>query len=58
MLSNQLSAEGKDAGSDAAPLGADADEPRQRALEAWASERAGRRGWRRRSRPTAPRWRK
>ena len=35
----------------------DAEQPRQRALDARASARAARRGWRRRSPPIAPRWR-
>ena len=34
------------------------NEPRQRALDAWASGRAGRRVWRRRWRRIARRWRK
>ena len=41
----------------AARLGDDPEQPRQRALERSASGRAARRGWRRRSPPTAPRWR-
>ena len=49
---------GKDARAGAARLGDDAEQPRQRALERWASGRAGRRGWRRRWRPIARRWRK
>ena len=49
---------GVDARAGAARLGEDAEQPRQRALEAWASGRAGRRVWRRRSPPTARRWRK
>ena len=49
---------GKDARSGAARLGDDAEQPRHRALDARASGRAGRRVWRRRSRPTARRWRK
>ena len=36
----------------------DAEEPRHRAPGRWASARAARRGWRRRSRPIARRWRK
>ena len=48
---------GKDARSGAARLGDDAEQPRHRARDAWASGRAGRRGWRRRSRPIARRWR-
>ena len=49
---------GMDARARAARLGDDAEQPRQRASDARASGRAGRRGWRRRSPPTAPRWRK
>ena len=49
---------GKDARSGAARLGDDAEQPRHRARERWASGRAGRRGWRRRSRPIARRWRR
>ena len=41
----------------AARLGDDAEQSRQCALERSASGRAGRRGWRRRSRPIARRWR-
>ena len=48
---------GMDARARAAPLGDDAEQPRQRASERSASGRAGRRGWRRRSRPIARRWR-
>ena len=48
---------GMDARARAARLGDDAEQPRQRALDARASGRAGRRGWRRRSRPIARRWR-
>ena len=48
---------GADARAGAARLGDDAEQPRQRALERWASGRAGRRGWRRRWRPIARRWR-
>ena len=39
----------------AAGLGHDPEQPRQRAFRAWGSARAGRRGWRRRWPPTAPR---
>ena len=46
-----------DARAGAARLGDDAEQPRQRACERSASGRAGRRGWRRRSRPIARRWR-
>ena len=48
---------GMDARAGAARLGDDAEQSRQRALERSASGRAGRRGWRRRSRPIARRWR-
>ena len=48
---------GMDARAGAARLGDDAEQPRQRAPERSASGRAGRRGWRRRSRPIARRWR-
>ena len=48
---------GTDARAGAARLGDDAEQSRQRACDARASARAGRRGWRRRSRPIAPRWR-
>ena len=48
---------GMDPRARAARLGGDAEEPRQRAFEHSGSGRAGRRGWRRRSRPTARRWR-
>ena len=48
---------GMDARAGAARLGDDAEQPRQRAPDARASGRAGRRGWRRRSRPIARRWR-
>ena len=48
---------GKDARARAARLGGDAEQSRHRALDARASGRAGRRGWRRRSRPIARRWR-
>ena len=41
----------------AAGLGDDAEQPRHRARGRSASARAARRGWRRRWRPTAPRWR-
>ena len=41
----------------AARLGRDPEQPRQRACRPSASARAARRGWRRRSRPTARRWR-
>ena len=43
--------------SGAAAMGDDADQPRHSRSEAWASGRAGRRVWRRRSRPFARRWR-
>ena len=46
-----------DARAGAARLGGDAEQSRQRALDARASARAGRRGWRRRWRPIARRWR-
>ena len=49
--------EEQDARSGAARLGDDADQPRHRALRGSASGRAGRRGWRRRWRPIARRWR-
>ena len=47
-----------DARARAARLGDDAEQPRQRARRRSGSGRAGRRGWRRRSRPIARRWRK
>ena len=50
-------ARGMDPRAGAARLGDDAEQPRQRASGRWASGRAARRGWRRRSRPTARRWR-
>ena len=46
---------GTDARAGAARLGDDAEQPRHRARERSASGRAGRRGWRRRSRPIARR---
>ena len=48
---------GTDPRARAARLGDDPEQPRQRAPGARASARAGRRGWRRRSRPIARRWR-
>ena len=48
---------GMDARAGAARLGDDAEQPRHCARERLASARAARRGWRRRSRPTARRWR-
>ena len=48
---------GTDPRARAARLGDDAEQPRHRASDARASARAARRGWRRRSPPTAPRWR-
>ena len=48
---------GEDPRSGAARLGDDAEQPRHRAFERSGSGRAGRRVWRRRSRPTARRWR-
>ena len=48
---------GADPRARAARLGDDAEQPRQRARGRSASGRAARRGWRRRSPPTAPRWR-
>ena len=46
-----------DARARAAPLGDDAEQPRHRAREARGTARAGRPGSKRRSPPTAPRWR-
>ena len=48
-------AAGVHAGAGAAGLGGDPEQPRRRAAERWASARPARRGWRRRSRPTARR---
>ena len=50
-------AAGMDARAGAARLGDDAEQPRQRAFDARANARAARRGWRRRSPPTARRCR-
>ena len=49
---------GEDARACAARLGADADEPRHRALAGWGSARAGRRVWRRLWRRIGRRWRR
>ena len=48
---------GMDARAGAAPLGDDAERTSATRSRSWASGRAGRRGWRRRWRPIARRWR-